>query len=474
MSELRNASIDQAQSMLADALGNARAAEDRELASQVRDAGDRFVRVLSGTLAMSKIHDLRNRAFDAPVAEFAGATSALHALLGPVHLVLVEGQVYVNDIRIRFAPHSDFGARLCDQWNRHRVGGLVFHRPVTGEQVRSLVACVASDPDPERPRTRLQAWLVEAGVQALQLEPLYRFRTGFERERRLSADAATALEISARAVSAVWDDLAAGRSLNALPVRKAMTHIADMSPMVRARKMADVARDRSRTAITRHTVQVATLSLMIGREVGLSEQALSDLGVCAGLHDAGYVVSEGGKVPTSELHATLGTRLMLAHRGFHEARVRRMLAVMEHHEPYASPRRPSLFARILRIADDYDTLTRLRPGGALMPPPTAVRRMHAARGTLYDPHLLQLFINRVGAYPPGCMIALVDGRWVVVISGVRSPGTFDRPLCLLVRTVDGRKPPIDLEIDLATSNLFSHVLEGQEVFEAIGDEEPDL
>ena len=473
MSEATHPSIQEAQDALGKALNKARASENRELAAQVRDAGDRFVRLLSGTIGMSKIHDLRNRAFDTPVRELVRALRGLYTLLGPVHLVLVEEQVYVNDIRIRFGPHSDFGARLCDHWNRHRVGGLFFHRPIDEDHVRAMIACVAGDPDPEKPRSRLQHWLAEAGVGDLQIEPLYRFRSAYDGGGRLTANAATAYDSSARAVGAVWDDLAAGRSLNALPVRKAMTDVADMTPDQRAREMADVAQDLSRTPMTRHTVQVATIALMIGRDLGLSEQALSDLGVCAGLHDAGCFVREHGVPMSFDHHASAGARLMLAQRGFHEARVRRMLAVLEHHAPYDSLVRPSLFARILKIADVFDTLTRHRPGGALMLPSVAVQRMWAARGTLFDPDLLQLFVNKVGAYPPGSLLELVDGRWAVVVSGVRSPQTFDRPLCVVVRTADGRKPPIDIEIDLAEHDILRRVLPMSELVQPVAGRDED-
>lgn len=465
MSETGQLDIQQAQDALARALDGARASENRELASRVREAGDRFVRLLSGTIGMSKIHDLRNRAFDAPVLELTAALIALYELLGPVHMVLVEDQVYLNDIRIRFGPHSDFGRRLCDHWNRHKVGGLFFHRPLSEEQVRAVIACVSDDPDPVRPRTGLQEWLVEAGVDSLQVEPLYRFRTSFEGDQRLTASAVSAYESSARAVGTVWDDLAAGRSLNALPVRKAMTDIADMTPDQRAREMADVSNDLARTPMTRHTVQVATIALMIGRELGLSEQALSDLGVCAGLHDAGCFVRHMGVPIPGELHATAGARLMLAQRGFHSARVRRMLAVLEHHKDYGSPVRPSLFARILRIADVYDTLTRHRPGGALMIPAEAIERMWAARGEVFDPDLIQLFVNRVGAYPPGSLLELTDGRWAVVTSGARSAETFERPLCQVVRMADGRRPPKAIVIDLAVEDVFERLLNSKDLLE---------
>jgi|GEM_PF-471549 len=131
-------------------------------------------------------------------------------------------------------------------------------------------------------------------------------------------------------------------------------------------------------------------------------------------------------------------RTLLAQRGFHEARIHRMLACIEHHRPYDTPGGSSLFARILHIADDFETLTRHRPGGAMLSPPTALARMYAARGTEYDPELLQLFVNRVGRFPPGSVLERTDGRWVLVMPALRSS---DSPPEVHQGT-SGERPPL--------------------------------
>lgn len=453
-----------AQKQLGEAMDAAKAGESKELAQMVRDKGDRFVRVLSGTISLSRIHDLRNRAFDQPVADLCSAIETMHDLLGPVTLIMVEDQVYVNDIRIRFGVGSDAGVNLGRIWAQHNVGGLMFHEPISEEQIRLLVKLVSSDPAEDGARTILQSKFNQAGLSMLQLQPMYRFREQWERGTKIGADAKKAYSMSSGAVGSVWDDLAAGRSLNPLPVRKAMSELADMDRGETAKGIAENAKDIKRPAMVRHSVQVATLALLIGREIGLSEAALSDLGVTASFHDAGYGVDEHGFPPPFERHGTAGVRLMLEQRGFHEARIRRMLACLQHHQPFAHVPKPSLFARIIRIADDYDTMTRYRSTGPFETPPYALARMYAAAGTLYDPDLLQVFINAVGQFPPGSILEMAGGSWVTVISGCRSPETWAQPLCLMIRTREGNTPAFELELDLAKGGDIAAVLSASDLY----------
>ena len=453
-----------AQEQLGKALEEAQAGESKELAQIVRDKGDRFVRILSGTISLSRIHDLRNRAFDQPVADLSAALASLHDLLGPVTVIMVEEQVYVNDIRIRFGVGSEAGVNLGKVWSKHNVGGLMFHNPISEDQIRVLVKLVSEDPAEEGARTQLQVRFNNAGLDMLQLQPMYRFREQRERGTRIGADAVKAYQMSSGAVGSVWDDLAAGRSLNPLPVRKAMSEMADMDSAAQAKGIAENAKDVTRPPMIRHSVQVATLALMIGRELGLSDSVLSDLGVTASFHDAGYGVDDHGFPPPFERHGTAGVRLMLEQRGFHEARIRRMLACLQHHLPHNHDPRPGLFARIIRIADDYDTLTRYRATGPFETPPYALARMYAASGTLYDPDLLQLFINRVGQFPPGSILEMAGGSWVTVVSGCRTPETWAQPLCMMVRTRDGETPSFELELDLAKGGDIAAVLSASDLY----------
>jgi hypothetical protein len=182
-------------------------------------------------------------------------------------------------------------------------------------------------------------------------------------------------------------------------------------------------------------------------------------------HDVGYAAREGadpktgdpGYAPPFERHAAAGARMLLRQRGFHQAKIARALSTLEHHRDYMDFRgRPMLYSRILRIAEDYSNLTR-RTGGK-MSPRDALSRMASLSGTAYDPVLLQILINRLGAYPPGTLLELQGGYIVVSRSLVRSPETFDRPIARLVRTPDGREPRKKMSIDLAEKGRVLQVL----------------
>ncbi len=441
--------VDDAQARIAKALDRARAGEDKELAQQVRERSEALAHLLMGAARMTHIHHIDNKAFEAPCREIAAILGKLHELLGLVQLVMVEDQIYVNDIRLRFDARSEVSRELTQLWRRHDAGGITVHSPLDEAQVKALVVAVAADPAPTHARAALQAVIQRAGMSQVELQPIFRFRVGNEPQRRVHQEVKEVYALAARAMGDLWDSLALGRNPNPLPMRKMVTELVDLDPKQRAESLVAATRDVRSPAHSRHSLQVSSLAVLLGREVGLPEATLADLGVAACFHDAGYTSDEDGYAPPFERHTTAGARQLLKQRGFHEARVRRLLVCLEHHRTWDDDRRPSLFSRIIRIADDYDTLTRYRPSGPLLAPPDAIARMYAAAGSLYDPVLMQAFINRMGAYPPGSVLELDDRSWVMVVSAVREPRLFDQPLTRLVRTRTGQSPREPDDIDLA-------------------------
>ncbi len=87
---------------------------------------------------------------------------------------------------------------------------------------------------------------------------------------------------------------------------------------------------------------------------------MQDLGVAALYHDCGYAAGRRRTHPRSPSRPTpsAGARLLMRQRGFHEAKTRRVLVALQHHQDANAKPRPGLFGRIVRIAEDYDTLSR--------------------------------------------------------------------------------------------------------------------
>lgn len=445
-----NEALRHAQIQIGQALEGAQLEQDKEIAQAVRELGEALVRGLHGLLRLTRMHAAENAAFDAPVRELAATIQRLHALLGVMHLVCVEGLVYVNDVRVRVDERS--AAELGEELDRHGCGGLILDEPLDPGQVRALTDLVGASlgtpdaVDPRGPLDRLRDALRDTGLDGVFASGPHRFLMSGAAQVRRDVDARTAVRVAVEAVAVCFDNLFAGRLPNAIPVRRAVLGLVDGGQEA---LVASAEVDPTLPAHAHHAVRVTCLALRLALDVGFSDAALADLGVACMLHDMGFADRSGGIAPSEALHGVGTARLLLRQRGFHQARLKRMLAALEHHRPYAASPAPHLYARILRIADDYDTLTRERRPAPLATPPQALGRMRAAVGTEYDPVLFQVFLNALGPFPPGTRLRLADGRVVVVWDGARGAARFGKPLCRVVRYADGRAPLAPVDVDLA-------------------------
>lgn len=438
--------IDTIQHRLGAALQLAGLADDQELATRIRDEGHRFVFLLNGLVRATRLYELDNQALDAPAAELAGVLSGLLDRLGAVHLVCVEDQVYVNDVRLRVrSSEQPVVDQLVADMGRHEAGGLSFHQGLDSDGWKRVAQALGSSPEGPQPARALLARLQD--IADIEVSGRWRFRIGDD-DRSGPQRYADVLGRAAVALREALGRLAAGRMPNPLPVRRAVIDLVEsLESRPERAAAAPFAGPADLGGAERHLLSVCELSLMLGRSLGLSRAALSDLGVAAMFHDVGYLRPE-----TRDSHALAGTRLLLRQRGFSEAKVLRLLAVLEHHADYLDMERdepPSLFARILRLAEDYDLLIAPRSGplGSL-PPSKALATIWAGRAGRYDPILVALFAQALGMYPAGTLLELTDGCWAVAVGAGRDRARFAHPLVRRVREADGSlataSDPVDL------------------------------
>ena len=451
-----DSALHDAQDQLGRALERARSGEDRELAAQVRDEGHQLVRLLFGLLRMTRVHAVDNEAFEKPLVELRDTIQRLIALLGVVHCFAVEDQVYVNDVRVRMQDRGEGGNELGSELRRLGVGGVSMHAVPEIDHLRVLVRGFAKPPVGAVSRQALMLQLSSRGADSIELHGLFRFRVSGEEEDVEEQDAKLVAHRATSVVDETWDNLVGHRVPNPLPLRRAVTEILHMGPGLEG--LWDDPRGAS--PFGGHTLRVCRYALYLAQGVGLSDEAIQDLGLAAMFHDVGYSAREGGRpasagdagepgfAPPYERHASAGARVLLRQRGFHEAKIRRALAALEHHRDFDDARgRPSLFARILRIAEDYDNLVRRR--GGRLSPPQAMARLVSGAGTRYDPVLLQVFVNVMGQWPPGTLLELADGRIARSISTARSLATWATPEVRIEVEANGRAntgefPVIDL------------------------------
>ncbi|MDR2405829.1 MAG: HD domain-containing protein [Deltaproteobacteria bacterium] len=220
-----------------------------------------------------------------------------------------------------------------------------------------------------------------------------------------------------------------------------------------------------------HCVNVAILSMCLGKRIGLSKLSVVTLGLTGLFHDLGKVdipielIRKTSRFTNEEYemvkhHSLFSVLRILQINADHKLKSRLILPPFEHHlgvdllgYPHSNKQSPlSLFGRIVAIADHYDALTSSRSYRPVpMNPEQALDIMTSLSGKALDPLLLKVFINMVGIYPIGTLL-ITDLREVTMVAETPSDAIDARPLVYLLHKREGMIERGDL-INLSDQNL---------------------
>ncbi len=211
-----------------------------------------------------------------------------------------------------------------------------------------------------------------------------------------------------------------------------------------------------------HSLNVTVLSMILGREAGLSGEQINLLGMGALFHDVGksripdQILLKTEPLNHAEralyrLHCQMGVEIAEKLGLSPEA----VTVISQHHEtmdgkgyPHAlTGNRISRLARIVAIVNAYDNhCNHINPNDSLTPH-EALALMFAKERQHYDDELLRLFIKCMGVYPPGSIVQLSNEAVGMVVS--INPNQTLRPSVLVYDPTVPKEEAIifDLEDD---------------------------
>jgi len=180
-----------------------------------------------------------------------------------------------------------------------------------------------------------------------------------------------------------------------------------------------------------HSLNVAVLSIALGRQVGLEQGDLETVGLCGMLHDIGKtripleVLNKEGPLTDEEFaimrtHPEEGRDILVNNGGADQVVID---ACYGHHENLRGKGYPlgineseiGPFTRMVTIADVYDAITSDRcykPGRASL---DALKILQKGRGTQFDASLVPHFISCTGLYPVGSLVELKNGCAGIIV-----------------------------------------------------------
>ncbi len=213
----------------------------------------------------------------------------------------------------------------------------------------------------------------------------------------------------------------------------------------------------------KHSVDVATMAMVVARKMGMTEEEVHDIGVAGLLHDIGKsqipneILNKPGRLTEEEFalmkqHPLMGYQLLKDNPKIKESI---KCAVLQHHEKINGKGYPegleaskiSLFAKILTVVDIYDALVTERPYKAAFTQRDAVEMLMAMTYEL-DMDALKGFLGSVILYPVGCIVELSNGERAKVVENY--PDYILRPKVVGIKT--GRV--YDLGRDLNCANII--------------------
>ena len=423
-------------------------AEDRDLQRRGRD----LVFALAGALRALQLYPLENQAVGEALGVLEAAAAAVMGLDDEIVLRYVGDFFFVNDVRLRqdlasYATYGQVGRAL----HRHRIGQLEVFRGVERGEWTALLALINADPEAENPFGAFFERLGRTAVLHLAVGP--------DRDDDPDPTGDKARQLAKRTYAqtvAVARDamtgLRIGRGVSLRPVKRAVQAIVDQVLTNEASIVGlTTLRDYDEYTFT-HSVNVCIFAVALGKKLGFNKHQLYELGLGALLHDVGKVrmplelLNKEGPLtpeefPVMQQHPTEGLLSLFEMRGLSEVPLRAMLVAYEHHMkidqtgyPQSIRRRePTLFGRIVAVADGFDAATTKRSYQAQPWTPDRVlkeMRDNPLRG--FDPLVVKAFISMTGIYPVGSVVILDTYELAVVVQPNPNPEAMHQPIVRVV------------------------------------------
>lgn len=202
----------------------------------------------------------------------------------------------------------------------------------------------------------------------------------------------------------------------------------------------------------KHSVDVATMSMIVARKYGLSDKDVYEIGISGLLHDVGKskipneILNKAAKLTDEEFammkqHSLFGYSIL---KDKNDLSNQIKMGVLQHHEKMNSRGYPmgvgadkiNIFARIISVADIYDALVTERPYKKPFSPRDAVEMIMSMTEEL-DINVMRSFLESVILYPVGTDVELSTGEPARVVEnnpqyvlrpkvvGLKSGKTYD-------------------------------------------------
>jgi putative nucleotidyltransferase with HDIG domain len=360
---------------------------------------------------------------------------------------IIQGAVHVDGVS--FGRDSQNRAPVARELSDLGVDSVYIRRGIRADELLAVADLLwRRDPASREP---LESQLAVRGVRSVSLGRLVPLDTRWRAQKwpdaptgPLDPDYAESL---ARAQQ-TFEQVGSGNALEQMTVRDLVELLIHKVARSHAALGHILAVKQYENLTYCHSVNVAMLSLLIGRQLALDEATIAALVEAALLHDIGKtkipldIVKKPGALDKRErklieAHTTLGAELLAQTDGL---RPLTPTVALEHHRgvkgtgyPDLGSALPHLMSQIVSVADIYEAMTGARSYQDPTRPERACLVLARLAGEKLNTALVKAFVNAITFFPIGSVVRTSLDEIAVVVEINTA-----NPLHPVVALIDGR------------------------------------
>jgi putative nucleotidyltransferase with HDIG domain len=310
------------------------------------------------------------------------------------------------------------------------IDSLYIREGVTSEEYTTVAAFLWQPRANDRP---VAAQLADSRVRHISLGRLVALDTRWRAQRWPEAPTGpldpTYAESLLR-VQQTFEETAAGKRLDAVTVRDLVQLLIHKVARSSAALSQILAVKQYENLTYCHSVNVAMLSLLLGRQLHLDEATIGALVEAALLHDIGKtripleIVKKPGALTKRErslieAHTTFGAEILAETDGL---RPMTPVVALEHHRsakgagyPDLADEVPHLMSQLVSVADIYEAITGARSYQDATVPERACLVLARLAGDKLNTVLVKAFVNTITFFPLGSVVRTDRGEVGVVV-----------------------------------------------------------
>ena len=437
-----------------------------------QEVGRTLLTGLFGALSALRLYPVENETVQQALTELHTLVERILEVDGSAEIRVVGDFFFLNETRLRldltnFATFGSFASAL----NAHGIGAVEVVHGVERSEWAPFLSMLLRPPTTDDPFGGFAERFAQAPVERITVRAVTELDDPQDDEEALTAAKRTYAQ-SVKVAHDVMGDMRIGKAVNVRKVKRAVQGIVDQvlsneSSMVTMTTL----RDFDEYTFT-HSVNVSIFSVIIGQRLGLDRLQLYEVGLGALFHDIGKqrldadVINKPSSLTDEEWaqlkqHPTEGLLLLFQMHGFTDVPYRQMLMAYEHHmkidltgyPPNTRDREPTLFSRIVSVADAFDAGTSVRSYQyEPWPPDTVLQEMRDNPERGFDKLLVKVLITATGVYPVGTLVIL-DSHELAIVSQVNhNPDLLHRPKVRVISDPVGLPLSEPKTVDLADND----------------------